>query len=46
MPVKEEYINAINNLLQQCDDISLLDLIFQLLQKRKRNLKTGKKESR
>ena len=31
--MKEEYINSINNLLQQCNDIELLDLILQLLNK-------------
>ena len=31
--MKNEYIQQINNLLQLCDDISLLDLIYQLLQK-------------
>ena len=30
--MKEEYITAINNLLQSAD-LELLDLIFQLLQK-------------
>lgn len=31
--MKEQYINEIINLLHQCDDISLLDLIFKLLNK-------------
>lgn len=31
--MKEEYIITIVNLLDQCDDISLLDLILALLQK-------------
>lgn len=29
----KEYIEKIVELLQKCDDISLLDLIFQLLKK-------------
>ena len=31
--MKEEYINQIIDLLNQCNDMSLLDLITQLLQK-------------
>lgn len=31
--LKETYINKIINLMQQCDDISLLDLILKLLEK-------------
>lgn len=31
--MKEQYILEITNLLQQCDDISLLDLILKLLLK-------------
>lgn len=31
--MKEEYINQIIKLLNQCNDISLLDLITKLLQK-------------
>ena len=31
--MKTEYIEKIESLLQKCDDISLLDLIFQILQK-------------
>lgn len=31
--MKEQYILEIINLLQQCDDISLLDLILKLLLK-------------
>ncbi len=31
--MKEEYIQTITELLKQCNDISLLDLIFQLLKK-------------
>lgn len=31
--MKEEYIQKIVELLQQCNDMSLIDLIFQLLQK-------------
>lgn len=31
--MKEQYINEIMKLLHQCDDISLLDLIFKLLNK-------------
>ena len=31
--MKEEYIQQIVELLQQCNDISLLDLIHQLLKK-------------
>ena len=31
--MKQEYIDAINNLLEKCDDIALLDLIQSLLAK-------------
>lgn len=31
--MKETYIKAITQLLQECDDIALLDLILKLLQK-------------
>lgn len=31
--MKEEYIKQIVELLNQCSDISLLDLIYQLLHK-------------
>ena len=31
--MKDQYITEIINLLQQCDDISLLDLILKLLMK-------------
>lgn len=31
--MKQEYITAIVELLNQCNDISLLDLILKLLQK-------------
>lgn len=31
--MKEEYIQAITELLKQCNDPSILDLIFQLLKK-------------
>lgn len=31
--MKEEYIKQIIELLNQCDDIALIDLILQLLQK-------------
>lgn len=31
--MKEEYIQAITELLKNCNDISILDLIYQLLQK-------------
>lgn len=31
--MKQEYIEAINQLMLQCEDISLLDLILKLLQK-------------
>ena len=31
--MKEEYIQAITELLKECNDLSLLDLIFQLLKK-------------
>lgn len=30
---KEDYINAIDQLLESCNDIPLLDLIFKLLLK-------------
>ena len=32
--MKEEYIQEITELLKKCNDLSLIDLIFQLLQKR------------
>lgn len=32
--MKEQYIRTITELLQQCNDLKLLDLIFQLLKKR------------
>ena len=32
--MKEEYIEQITKLLQNCNDISVLDLIHQLLKKR------------
>ena len=31
--MKAEYIQSIENLLQKCDDVALLDLIYQLLAK-------------
>lgn len=31
--MKEQYILKISNLLEQCDDVSLLDLICKLLLK-------------
>jgi len=31
--MREEYIQSIEKMLHRCDDISLLDFIFQLLQK-------------
>lgn len=31
--MKEEYIQAITELLKECNDLSLLDLIYQLLKK-------------
>lgn len=31
--MKEEYIQQIIELLNQCNDISLLDFVFQLLRK-------------
>lgn len=31
--MKQEYITAITELLQQCNDTELLDLIMKLLQK-------------
>lgn len=33
MEMQEEYILKINELLQKCHDLQLLDLIHQLLQK-------------
>ena len=30
---KEQYIQAIEELMQECNDISLLDLIYKLLSK-------------
>ena len=32
--MKENYIEKITELLKKCDDISLLNLIYQLLKKR------------
>jgi hypothetical protein len=31
--VKDEYVESIKQMLEACDDIALLDLIFQLLKK-------------
>lgn len=31
--MKEEYIEKITNLLKKCNDLSLLDLIYKLLNK-------------
>lgn len=31
--MKEEYINLIKELLEKCNDLSLLDLILKLLRK-------------
>ena len=31
--MKEEYIKVITELLKECQDVSLLDLIYQLLEK-------------
>lgn len=31
--MKEEYVQKIMLLLERCDDVSMLDLILQLLQK-------------
>lgn len=31
--MKEEYIQAITELLKKCNDLSILDLIYQLLEK-------------
>jgi len=31
--MKEEYIQAITELLKKCNDLSILDLIYQLLKK-------------
>lgn len=36
--MKNEYIEQITKLLQDCDDISVLDLIFQLLKKRSKQI--------
>ena len=33
MAAREEYIQKINDLVEKCSDLSLLDLIHQLLQK-------------
>ena len=33
MKTKEEYIEAITNLLEQCEDIQLVDFIYKLLKK-------------
>jgi hypothetical protein len=38
---KQEYIEAISTLMQECEDIALLDLIYQLLVK-SRPKKDGK----
>lgn len=35
---KTEYVRKINSLINQCNDIDLLDFIFQLLTKSKRLL--------
>lgn len=32
--MKEEYTQKIRELIEKCDDLSLLDLIYQLLKKR------------
>ena len=34
MSLIDTYLKQINELLKKCDDIELLDLIFQLLKKR------------
>jgi hypothetical protein len=31
--MKEEYLEKINNLLEKCEDLSMLDFIYQLLDK-------------
>ena len=31
--MKEDYIVQINELMHKCDDVALLDLVFQLLDK-------------
>lgn len=31
--MKKEYVKAINELARNCDDISLLDLVYQLMVK-------------
>ena len=33
MMTKEQYIEAITNLLEQCEDIQLVDFIYKLLKK-------------
>lgn len=33
MPTKEQYIESIDKLLLKCNDLALLDLVFQLLVK-------------
>ena len=35
--MKEEYINDISKLLEKCNDISTLDLIYQILIKKCQN---------
>lgn len=39
--MKEEYIERINDLMRGCEDISLLNLIFQLLMKSNKVTLTG-----
>lgn len=31
--MKEQYLHTITNLLQKCDDLEMLEIILQLLQK-------------
>lgn len=31
--MKEEYVESIKQMLEKCEDVALLDLIFQLLKK-------------
>ena len=33
LKVKEEYVESIKQMLEECEDVALLDLIFQLLKK-------------
>lgn len=33
LTVKEEYVESIKQRLEECEDVALLDLILQLLQK-------------